>query len=355
MKKGMPARGGSAFGEKQKKKAILASLAIFVMVAMTAPATAVDRGPMPDEDDFFWDVFAEMTTPEDYSGCVNALTNYVNTHPDEFGAGEGINQIIAEMTEMCVQVGQMRTEMETNMTAEGVETSLFDPSNTNWHAISGLYFQKSENGTPMGRISFSNTIDFMSYRFFNFMNNFGNMVQFNDGYISFNAAMVPDMINYGVTLYMYGLDFDQIPDIYVTAPGGSTMRKANASDLTGLSYDPATGILSFAPQHFSAFRAVAKGTKLKKMKISSVKPKTVKYNAAKSTFKITVKGTSLYSASGVTCSLGFNSVEAKASRNGKKITCTFNMSDFSVKKWYPLTVTASGVGEVRKTNGVKIK
>ena len=342
---------------KQKRKAVLASLALLAMVALAAPAAlAEDRGPMPDEDDFFWDVFAEMTTPEDYSGCVTALNNYVTTHPDEFGAGDGINQIIAEMTEMCVQVGQMLTEMETNMTAEGVATSLFNAENTNWHTISGLYFQKSENGAPMGRISFANTIDFMSYRFFNFMNNFGNMVQFDDGYISLNAAMVPDMINYGSTLTMYGLDFPVTPDIYVTTSGGSTMRKANASDVGDVSYNAATGELSFTPKHFSAFKVVAKGTKVTKMKISSVKKKTIKYNANQSSFTITVKGKSLYSTSNITCMLGFNSANVVTSNvRGKKITCQFDMSNFSVKGWYPLTVTAAGVGEVRKNHGVKIK
>ncbi|MDI6778551.1 MAG: hypothetical protein QMD77_05210 [Patescibacteria group bacterium] len=340
--------------KQKKKKAILASLAIFAMVALATPVVAEDRGPMPAEDDFFWDVFAAMTTPEDYSGCVSALNTYITNHPEEFGGN--VSEVLAQMTEMCVQVGLMRTDMQTNMTAEGVVTSLFDAGNTNWHAISGLYFQKSENGAPMGRISFSQPVDFMSYRFFTFMNNFGNMVQFDDGYISLNAAMVPDMINYGTTFTMYGLDFPTTPDIYVTTAGGSTMRKANNSDLSGISYNSATGELSFTPGHFSAFKAVAKGTKVKKMKISSVKKKTIKYNANQSSFTITVKGTSLYSASGLTCMLGFNSANVVTSNvKGKKITCQFDMSNFSATGWYPLTVTAPGVGEVRKTNGVKIK
>ena len=36
--------------------------------------------------------------------------------------------------------------------------------------------------------------------------------------------MVPDMINYGTTFTMYGLDFSEQPDIYVS--NGATMRKA---------------------------------------------------------------------------------------------------------------------------------
>lgn len=334
-------------------------MAIFAMMALAAPVRADDhqRGDLPAETDFFWDVFAQMSTPRDTSACLTALDSYITQHPGEFSGPNGdASQVRSEMSQMCTEVASMPDDMRSDMATEGVETTLFDDSNSNWHHINGLYFKKYENGVPMGKINFSHEIDFMTYDFFNFMNNFGNMVQFDDGYISLNAAMIPDMINYGTTFTMYGLDFDQTPDIYVTTPGGSTMRKANASDLSGISYNPATGELSFTPGHFSAFKAVAKGTKVKKMKISSVKKKTIKYNANQSTFTITVKGTSLYSASGVTCTLGFNAANVVTSNaKGKKITCQFNMSDFSVKGWYPLTVTAPGVGEVRKTNGVKIK
>src|SRR4030042_6656630 len=144
----------------------------------------------------------------------------------------------------------MATEMQTDMMSEGVETSLFD-NTTDWHHINDLYFQKTDEGVLRGRISFSETIDFMSYRFFTFMNNFGNLVQFNDGYISLNAAMVPDMINYGTTFTMYGLDFSEQPDIYVSS--GSTMKKTGSNDPEGVVWAGTAQTLSFTPKHFSSF------------------------------------------------------------------------------------------------------
>ena len=342
---------------QKARRAILASIALIAMVAMTAPAVlAEDRGEMPAESDFFWDIFAEMSTPEDHDGCVAALNTYVTAHPEEFGAGDGVSQIVSQMTEMCTQVGLMRTDMQTNMNAEGVATSLFDAGNTNWHAISGLYFQKSEDGAPMGRISFSNTVDFMTYRFFTFMNNFGNMVQFNDGYISLNAAMVPEMINYGTTFTMYGLNFGQTPDIYVS--NGTIMRKAiEGTDLSGISYDVAAGTLTFTPGHFSSFKAVEKGSTLKTMKITKVDPKSVKYNANKSTFTINVKGKNLYKkGETVSCTLGFSEASrVRTVKNGKRLRCTFSMSEFSVKGYYPLAVSVGDIGQVTKTNAVRIK
>jgi hypothetical protein len=259
------------------------------------------------------------------------------------------------MLGFCTGVAAMPSEMQTSMTSEGVETSLFS-NTTDWHHVSGLYFQKSEDDAPMGRISFSNTIDFMTYRFFTFMNNFGNMVQFNDGYISLNAAMVPQMINCGTTFTMYGLDFSTQPDIYVS--NGANMRKAiDGTDVSGIVYDATAGTLSFTPGHFSSFKAVERGSTLKSMKISSVKKKTIKYNAKKSTFKLTVKGRNLYKkGSDIGCTLGFQqAAKVRAAKNGKKVTCTFSMSSFSVKDYYPLEISIIGNGAVTKTNAVRIK
>ena len=341
---------------KRCRRAILASVALIAIVAMSVPVFAApgDRA-LPAENDMFWYIFADMTTPDDYAGCVAALDNYIAQYPDIFNTEDIRNSVRSEMTGMCTGVGQMRTDMQTDMTTDGVATSLFDAENTDWHAISGLYFQKSENGAPMGRISFGNTIDFMTYRFFAFMNNFGNLVQFNDGYISLNAAMVPNMINYGASLTMYGLDFDQIPDIYVS--NGANMRKAIVgTDLSGISYDVATGTLTFTPGHFSSFKAVAKGSSLKKMKISSVKKKTIKYKAGK-TFKLTVKGKNLYKkGSNVNCTLGFQQAQRVwTTKKGNKVTCRYGMDSFSDLGTFPLTITVAGNGEVTKTNAVRVR
>ena len=297
-----------------------------------------------------------MTPPDDTVGCNAALSNYITAHPDEF-SGPDVDQMRLEMTQMCTQVASMPEDMQSGMTSEGVETSLFDSGNTNWHAINGLYFQKSgdENGAPMGRISFSSTIDFMSHRFFSFMNNFDNMIRFDGGYISLNAAMVPDMINYGATLTMYQLGFDQQPDIYVSS--GANMRKAiEGTDYSDLVWNDAENSLSFTPEHFSSFKAVQQGLTVKKMKISSVQKKTIKYKAGK-TFKLTVKGKNLYKkGSDASCTLGFQQAQKiHVGRAGKRVKCTFGMDSFSSLGTFPLTISIPGQGEVTRTNAVRVR
>jgi hypothetical protein len=333
----------------KKKGAILASVAIFAMVAMAVPVFASPNGrDLPAESDPFWTIFAYMVSPRDTANCVAAATSYVDSQnfPESQKQGE-----IAGYTQMCTEFAGMPAEMQNDMAAEEVTSNLF--SVFDWHNVENLYFQKS----GMGRIQFTNTIDFMSYRFMTFLSNFQNMVQFNDGYISLNAAMVTDMKYYGAQLTMLGLDFTETPDIYVTDINGTTMHLATDSDISGVAYDPIAGTLTFNAAHFSAFRAVAKGSKVAVMKITKVTPNKIKYSSKKRSFKITVKGKNIYKRGGdVACTLGFQQAsKVKGSRNGKNIVCTFGMSGFSTLGYYPLTITVAGTGEVQKANAVRVR
>lgn len=346
----MSTKGGSASCGKTKKNwVILASMVLIAMVALVAPVSASpsDRD-LPAESEPFWTIFAAMTSPTDYVGCVAAVTSYVNSQnfSDEQKQGE-----IAGYTQMCAEFQSMPAEMQNDMASEGVTSNLFAASD--WHNVENLYFEKSGKGS----IQFTNTIDFMSYRFMSFMSNFQNMVQFSDGYISLNAAMVTDMKYYGTQLTMLGLDFTEAPDIYVTDANGTTMHLATDSDISGVIYDPVTGTLTFNASHFTAFKAVAQGSTVTAMRISKVTPNKVKYNSRKRSFKITVKGRGFFKrGSGTTCTLGFfQASKVKTSRNGKNAVCTFGMSDFSTLGYYPLTIAVEGQGEVTKTNAVRMR
>jgi len=349
---------------------ILASASILGVTALF-PATGL-AGPndheLPDEDDLFWQVTSSMSRPDDTVACqaaINALPladliNYAQQHAVESGeqmpnwTEEEQNQHAAEIrsqfTMICTMLAQMPAQMEADMTGEAdgaVSTNLFGMSD--WHHVTGLYFQKS----GQGRISFTNTLDFLSYKFFRFMNNFDSMVEMNDGYISLNAAMLDDIKTYGAQLTMYGLNLGQTqPDIYVDG------KLAGASDVSDITYDASAGTLTFTAKHFSSYRAVAKGASVKAMRINKLGKKSVKYNAHKTSFRIKVKGKNLKPASGQTigCNLGFESAsKVSYSKSGKTVYCTFPMSYFSDLGTFPLTISITGKGEVTKTSAFTVK
>jgi len=328
---------------------------------------------LPNEDDIFWQVTSVMDTPADTTACQakidamsadGTLETYIGQHRDELmdegtpqgGEWQGNGPTIAEMAQgfyqMCAMLAQMPTQMQTDMAGEadgGVSTNLF--SQSDWHNVTGLYFEKSGKG----KISFTNTLDFLSYRFFRFMNNFDSMVEMNDGYISLNASMLDDIKNYGAQLTMYGLDLgSETPDIYVDG------KLAGASDVSDVTYNAAEGSLTFTAKHFSSYRAVAKGSKVKTMAIRKInkKARVIKYNASKNTFRVKVKGRNLKPASDQTikCNLGFEeAAKVSYSKNGKSVVCVFPMSYFEAGNTYPLSISIDGKGEATKNNAVRIR
>ncbi|MFH1183285.1 MAG: hypothetical protein V1690_03415 [Candidatus Moraniibacteriota bacterium] len=356
---------------KTKNKLLLfaAMVAVFAVTQISTVKAGPSDRALPEEDDIFWQVLSVMDTPADTTACQakidelagnDQLEAYINAHRDELmdegdpqgGDWEGGGPTAAEMAQgfyqMCTMLAQMPTEMQTGMAQDGVTSSLFDAAD--WHNVSGLYFQK----TGEGRIAFTNTIDFLTYRFFRFMSNFDAMVKMEDGFISLNPSMATDIKNYGAQLTMYGLNFSETPDIYVDG------KKAGSGDVEGATYNASEGSLTFTAKHWSSYKAVAKGTKVKAMKINSLtkKSKSIKYNARKSTFKVTFKGKNLKKASGqtATCTLGFESAnKVSINKKGTQATCVFTMSYFSDKGTFPLTLNISGKGETSKTNAVRIR
>lgn len=351
---------------KNKWLLIAAAVAVFSLSQTgTVKAGPSDRD-LPDENDIFWQVTGSMNRPDDTAACQakidqmaadGTLEAYITAHRDELmsegpsqgGEWQGDGPTTTEMAQgfyqMCAGLAQMPTEMQASMTSEGVSTNLFDA--TDWHNIAGLYFQKAGKG----RIAFTvNTLDFLSYRFMRFMSNFDSMVNMDDGYISLNSAVVTDFKNYGAQLTMLDLNFTQQPDIYVDG------KLAGSTDVADISYNPGDGTLTFGVSHFSSYRAVAKGSKVKAMRITNLtkKSKSIKYDARKSTFRVVARGKNFVKSSNAACLLGFESA-SKVTVTKKKVTCVFPMSYFSDLGTYNLTISIPGSGEVTKTSAVRIK
>jgi hypothetical protein len=345
---------------KKTKTKLLGMLVLLPALAFlwTGNVKAFDN---PDEDDIFWDTLAAMDNPNDVDGCKakidelaasGELWAYDVERRREQGqdvSGESWSGDPAQVASLtsgyyntCENFDEGFEIMRASMEQYGKTSNIWGMDD--WHNVSGLYFMSASEG----RIDFGRTLDFMSYRFQIFMQNLPNLLTFQNGYISLNAEMVPELANYGATLTMYGLDFSETPDIYVDGV---------LADASALGAVYSNGTLIFNAEHFSSYRAVEKGSRVAAMRIKWNNKRSLKYNARKSTFKVKVKGTGLRSSSASTvCQLGFYSASnVKVSQNGKKATCTFSMSDFSTVGYYPLTISIAGVGEVTRENAVRVK
>lgn len=343
------------------KKKILGAAVFLLALGFAADAKAFDN---PPESDIFWQTLSAMDNPTDVEGCkgkIDALwlTGELNAYDVARRRAEGQTVPDSELTDMseehrismtsgyyntCENLAAGFGIMRASMEQYGKTSNIWDMAD--WHNVNDLNFLSEGEG----KIVFTRTLDFMSYRFQIFMQNLPNLMTFQSGYISLNAEMVPELANYGAVLTMYNLDFAETPDIYVDGVLAST------SDL-GAVYDAGAGTLTFNAQHFSSFRAVERGSNVSAMRIKWNNKRTMRYNARKSTFKVKVKGTGFRNAQApTTCQLGFfNASRVRVSRNGRNVTCTFNMGDFSSTGFYPLTISIAGVGETTRVNAVRIR
>lgn len=138
------------------------------------------------------------------------------------------------------------------MNSTGVKTNLGEMSD--YSRISGLYFQKSEtndpNGNPMGKITFLSEMNFTDIDALSWMQNMGTNIDMSTkGKIGLNAELIKNLTSTNASLTMYGLAYND-PTIDVTNTDGTA---GDSSIVSGLTYDKASGSLTFTAAHFTTF------------------------------------------------------------------------------------------------------
>ncbi len=221
--------------KNMKNKALFLLLAAGFLAFGSQVAQADGPGGLPDEDDLFWNVMSDMTSPNDTANCVSSATAIFESE------GMPVDEAAAEANTICNQLAQMDDEMTSGMSAEGVQTNLF--SADNWHTVEGLYFHR----VGYGKIEFSATIDFMSYDFMNFMENFRTAMEMNEGEIGLDSDLVEDFKALGATLTMYNVPEYNDPEILVDG------EEDNEGIVSNFVYDQDTDTVTFTAAHFTTF------------------------------------------------------------------------------------------------------
>ncbi len=318
------------------KKIIFLAVALFLSLqalsGVCKAADSEDESVLPAENDVFWQILAQLKRPDDPS-CVIVAKDKA-----------GMNDETA--LKFCAQTADIVNVLDEKMSNAGLFFSGSQTTNLklelNWHEITNLTFDH-----PLGKLTFNGKIDLMSYKFMNLMNALDNMMKFGGAYFSLNAAMIPELSSFNPSLVMKNLDFDSDPVIYVNG------KEATDEDIDDYKWDKLNGTLSFSPNHFSFFKAVKKGTKIKKIKIKKATNRVIKLNSEKGIFTVGVKGKNIRGKNR-TCTIGFGT-SIKAKTKGSYLICTFRMSDFNQKGKYPLTVSAPGLGDNTRQSYIALR
>ncbi len=273
---------------------------------------AIGGGNMPSSSDPFWQLTANLDRPDD-SNCAGEIETEKDDNPQYQNMQIPVSQI-------CSGISQMPTQMKQGMAAHGVTTNLFDQSN--WHNVSNLYFEHSTNGVLDGKIQFTKPIDFMSYDFMQFMNNFGKEMDMKQGVLGLDASVVGGMQNYGAILTMYNIPNYKNPVILVNGE----QDKSNV--VSNIVYDATSHTITFNAAHFTTFSVVDKSS-LKKLapKISSI---TTSLNTSTGVLTVTITGSNFGSDSKVT--LGKTKATAVTFNSSTSLTATFVNSKLKAGK-----------------------
>ncbi len=292
---------------KEKIFIALAIVSFFLLV----PGVKAATGPgdeLPAAGDPFWDVMSQLDRPDD-STCTAKATVILNAA----GLPGGAERAAAT----CESIGWILTTMEPSLESEGVTTNLF--TQTDWHNITGLYFEEDS-----GRIEFTNSIDFMSRDFMLFLSSLVSKLDFEPEEIGLDADLVNGMRDAGTVITMWNVSEFDDPEILVD---GATDEDGVVS---GMSYDQATNTITFNAAHFTTFKAVEKGSGgATRPKISKVEYEQYTSHEGKIKIKMTLKGKNF--SKDATVKLGRQSADNVKYYSSKKIKVYFTLSDLTKK------------------------
>lgn len=142
------------------------------------------------------------------------------------------------------------SDITNRMTNEGVTTNLGDQ--TDFSRISGLYFQKSEAGQNIGKITFLTEMNFTDRDALSWMQQLDTKISISQGIISLDADLINNLISTQASLTMYNISLSN-PTIRVTNTDGTS---GDSNIVSGISYDRSAGTLTFTAAHFTTFTAI---------------------------------------------------------------------------------------------------
>jgi len=132
------------------------------------------------------------------------------------------------------------------LSVEDVATNLGDQSD--YSRASGLYFEKSQNSSALGRITFSNEINLTAALSLQWLPQLDDNLAISQGVISLNADLIKDFTDTQATLIMHNIT---LSDPVILVDGVTDTQNI----VSGLTYDTTADTLTFTVAHFTIFRA----------------------------------------------------------------------------------------------------
>lgn len=141
-----------------------------------------------------------------------------------------------------------------NLAASGsdIANNLNLVNTNNVASFSGLYFEKSINGTPVGKLTFSNPLDLSDGATQEFLQNLGTRLDLANGRIALNATDSAVFASSGASLEMYDITSPVASlNLVVRDDNGAILDSSGI--ISGFTYDSEASKVIFDTAHFTQF------------------------------------------------------------------------------------------------------
>ncbi|MEA2056361.1 MAG: hypothetical protein U9O78_01425 [Patescibacteria group bacterium] len=207
------------------------------------------------------------------SGCSFAITSpglNQSANAQEGHGEDGIGQWTVASTNRgwcfpgsghgCPEIATVVSNIENGNTSTNLA------SQTDLSRIDGLYFEHTENGSVVGKITFLKEMNFTDQDALSWMESLGpNKINMQNAEIKLDADLINSLVDTQAQLTMYNVDFND-PKILVDN------QEDTGGVVSGFSYDDQANTITFTAAHFTTFTAVEQESESSSSTSSDPKP-----------------------------------------------------------------------------------
>ena len=142
--------------------------------------------------------------------------------------------------------------ISSTLVAQNIANNLNTVTTNNVTSFSGLYLEKSIEGVPKGRLTFSGALNLSLSETTIFLQNLGTKLEQGNGSIAFDARTSAVFSATGASIVLYGLPAGITSGKLIVRDDTGTII-ASSSVTSGFSQNPGTGDVTFTAAHFTKF------------------------------------------------------------------------------------------------------
>ena len=189
------------------------------------------------------------------SGSVNTSVagSYIITYNAVDTAGNSATPVTRTVN-VVDSIANAFAAISATLAGNNIANNLNSVNTGNVAAFSGLYFEKSIEGIPAGRLTFTGALNLSDNATKTFLQNLGSKLDQGNGRIALNATESATFAAAGATLEMYNMmSAVTLSNLVVRNDSGAVLTTSDVVPSGSFVYDSEANKISFTANHFTQF------------------------------------------------------------------------------------------------------